>query len=36
VLLCKGEEYLGGFLRYQGQVDVLQCEGSSVGAAEQE
>ena len=30
------EEGLGGFLREEGQVDVLSGEGSSVGAAEQE
>ena len=35
-LLCEGEERLGGFFRYEGQVDVFSREGPLVGAAEQE
>ena len=33
---CEGEERLGGFFGYEGQVDVLSGEGPLVGAAEQE
>ncbi len=36
MLLCEGEERLGGFFRYERQVDVLWMEGPLVGAAEQE
>ena len=35
-LLCEGEERLGGFFGYEGQVDGLSDEGPLVGAAEQE
>jgi hypothetical protein len=34
--LCEGEERFGGFLRYEGQVDVFPGERPLVGAAEQE
>ncbi len=32
----EGEEYLGGFFGYEGQVDGFWGEGLLVGAAEQE
>ena len=36
VLLCEGQERLGGFFGDEGQVDVLSGEGPLVGTAEQQ